>query len=468
YGYHRDTSPDIDKIADQGVRFSNYYCSDAPCLPSRTALVTGQFGIHNGVVGHGGTNADIRIEGEKRGFRSKLSRESLPGFLNSIGLKTVSISPFAERHGSWSFYAGFDEIHNTGKCGMESAEDVTPLALDWIEKNAGEDDWFLHVNYWDSHTPYRAPEEFGNPFEDEPIPDWFDEEILKEHRQHVGPHSARELGMYDNQVGDYPRMPGEIEDMSDLKKLIDGYDCGVKYMDRHIGRLLSHLEEKGIMEDLAIIISADHGENIGELGIYSEHATADHAACRIPMIIKWPGCEKGKVDTGLHYNLDLAPTLADILDESPPDRWDGRSYAPAIFEGDECGRDYLVLSQCAHVCQRSVRFKNWLYMRTYHDGFHLFPKEMLYDLSEDPHERFNVAEENPDVCKEGISYLTEWHDEMMETMPDGYTTDPLWRVMEEGGPYHAKGNLKDYCDRLRKTGREDAISELKKKHPEEF
>ena len=63
YGYERNTSPNIDLIAEESMRFDNYYCSDAPCLPSRAALVTGQFGIHNGVVGHGGTAADLRLLG---------------------------------------------------------------------------------------------------------------------------------------------------------------------------------------------------------------------------------------------------------------------------------------------------------------------------------------------------------------------------------------------------------------------
>ncbi len=98
YGYGRNTSPNIDRIAAEGVRFDNYYCSDAPCLPSRTALMTGRFGIHTGVVGHGGTAADPRIEGKTRGFRDKLGKDSLPAFLRSVGFKTISISPFAERH----------------------------------------------------------------------------------------------------------------------------------------------------------------------------------------------------------------------------------------------------------------------------------------------------------------------------------------------------------------------------------
>lgn len=58
YGYGRNTTPNIDQVAAEAVRFENYYCSDAPCLPSRASLVTGMFGIRNGVVGHGGTGAD--------------------------------------------------------------------------------------------------------------------------------------------------------------------------------------------------------------------------------------------------------------------------------------------------------------------------------------------------------------------------------------------------------------------------
>ena len=61
YGYGRNTTPNIDQVAAEAVRFENYYCSDAPCLPSRASLVTGMFGIRNGVVGHGGTGADRRL-----------------------------------------------------------------------------------------------------------------------------------------------------------------------------------------------------------------------------------------------------------------------------------------------------------------------------------------------------------------------------------------------------------------------
>ncbi|WP_231257991.1 sulfatase-like hydrolase/transferase [Clostridium botulinum] len=126
YDYHRNTSPNIDSIAEDGVRFNNYYCSDAPCLPSRTALMSGKFGIHTGVVNHGGLAADFRLMGAKRCARDTLAEESLPAFLRKQGFRTISISPFAERHSSWNFYAGFTEMYNTGKRGRESAEEITP------------------------------------------------------------------------------------------------------------------------------------------------------------------------------------------------------------------------------------------------------------------------------------------------------------------------------------------------------
>ncbi|MDR6550856.1 sulfatase [Paenibacillus qinlingensis] len=469
YGYHRNTSPNIDAIANQGTRFTNYYTSDAPCFPSRTALMTGRFGIHNGVVGHGGTAADVRYEGAERGFRDQLSKDSLPAFLRTVGLKTILISPFAERHASWSFYAGFNEMHNTGRRGMESAEEVTPSVLKWIEQNGEEDNWFLYVNYWDPHTPYRAPESFGNPFKDESLPDWCTEDNLQRNKEKVGPHSVHEINMFDNHTyPQYPRYPGEITDMDSMRMMIDGYDCGIRHMDDHIGLLFQSLASKGVLEDLVIIITSDHGENMGQLGIYGEHGTADQGTCRIPMIIRWPGTPEGLVDEGLHYHLDLLPTLADLFQKTPAPSWDGQSYAAVMKEESSSllGREYLVVSQCAHVCQRSVRFGDWLYIRTYHDGYHLFDDEMLFHLGEDPLELNNVALQYRHICKDAVYYLTQWHDDMMKSMP--FDTDPLWTVMKEGGPFHAKGYLKDYTERLELTGRGHAVSELKRRHPREF
>jgi hypothetical protein len=105
-------------------------------------------------------------------------------------------------------------------------------------------------------------------------------------------------------------------------------------------------------------------------------------------------------------------------------------------------------------------------MRTYHDGYHLFPEEMLFDVAHDPHEQTNLAEQHPETVREAVYLLYAWHDSMMKTMNSD--RDPLWTVMREGGPFHARGQLKSYCEFLEAHGRSDAVAALKQSHPEEF
>ncbi|MEX0774107.1 MAG: sulfatase [Phycisphaeraceae bacterium] len=472
YGYHRQTSPTMDALAAQGLRCTNMYTSDAPCLPSRTAFYSGRFGIQTGVVGHGGTAAQPKIEGPNRGFRDQFVEQGLAHQLQNLGFHTAMISPFGQRHGAHQFYAGFHEIHNTGKNGMESAEEVMPTVNRWLDANASDDNWYLHVNFWDIHTPYRVPASYGDPFKDQPLPAWLDnDELIKRHNAKAGPHSSMEINMYDDKENPkLPRHPGKITERASMRRMIDGYDTAIRFVDDQIKIILDKLAAAGVLEDTAIIISADHGENMGELGIYGEHATADQGTCNIPMIIKWPGGAKGKVDAGLHYNVDWAPTLMTLLGGKKSGLWDGQSYADQIKAGadGQGGRSELVVSQCCHVCQRSVRFDNWLYVRTYHDGFHLFPREMLFDLARDPHEQHDVAAEHADVCREAVWRLTDWHDRQMEKMPQD-KVDPLWTVIREGGPMHAhhdpaRSPLPKYLTRLEETGRADRAEALRTKY----
>ena len=460
YGYGRDTTPCMDRIAAEGIRFDNYYTCNAPCLPSRAALATGMYGIHTGVVGHGGTAADMRLEGIYRGFQDTWAQNNLFHIFRRAGMHTVSVSSFAERHSAFWFYAGFHEMYNVGKCGMESAEEVTPLAYNWLQSHAAEDNWFLHFHLWDPHTPYRAPAAFGNPYADCPLPDdWISEEIFQNHLQHVGPHSAQEINMWnDKENPAYPRHPGRINTLSDMKTFIDNYDCAVRYADDNVSQLISVLKKQGVYEDTAIIITSDHGENLGELGLYAEHGTADYPCCRIPMIIRWPGMQSGAADMGLHENIDLAPTVADLLGIPHAPNWDGSSYAETLRKGADCGKPYVVLNQCAHVCQRSILQGDYLYIRTAHGGYHLFSGEMLYDIRHDPHETCNLIDLHPEIADRLARQLQSWEYDMM-TKSDS-DADPMWTVLREGGPLHARGNLYSYADRLRRTGRAKGAEEL--------
>ena len=456
YGYHRATSPHIDAIADEGLRFENYYVPDAPCLPSRTALFTGRFGFCTGVVNHGGNFADMALEGEGRSFRSVAAEETLASAIRRAGWHTASISPFANRHSAYQVVPGFTETYDTGKGGMENADETWPVVEDWLARRGKDDQWFLHVNLWDPHTPYDTPEDFGNPFEKDPIAAWLTQAVIDKQQGRYGPNSVHEVNNYSDQMADRQTMgTGTIATVADAKKHIDGYDTGIHYADLYVGKIVARLKDLGVYDDTAIIVSSDHGENHGELGIWGDHQSADHVCSRVPFIMKWPGVTDqvaGQAYPGLHYNLDFTATLAELAGAKKQESWQGESFAPAL-KGETGGRPYLVVSQGAWSCQRAVRWDHWILIRTWHTGFKPFPPWMLFDLEKDPHETTNLAASLPDIVAKGRALLEEWTAQRLKDAPRG---DPFEGVLAEGGPFHANENSEvftNYLQRLRDTGR---------------
>lgn len=465
YGYPRKTSQNIDLIASQGLIFDGMYASDVPCLPSRTAFFGGRFGTITGVVNHGGVCADLPAEGESRDFRSRIAVESLAGCLRGAGIHTASISPFPWRHSAYQMTYGFHETHDTGGGGLDNADEIYPVVQDWLLRRGREENWFLHVNLWDPHTPYDTPVSFGNPFADDPAPGWITQEIIDRQRASFGPHSAREVPDLTPDLPSRWRIGvGEIKDVADAKTHIDGYDAGVAFADHYIGRIIDDLNGLGILDETAIIISADHGENLGELNVWGDHQTADEFTCHLPCIIRWPGVTdayRGQRRGGLFYNLDLAATILDLAGADIPESWSGRSLREAIA-GDTKGREELMLSQGAWSLQRAIRWENWLYVRTYDAGWKDFPSRMLFDLDADPHETENLAESEAHraQAEEGQRRMNDW---MAAVKDECLRGDPFEIVAAEGGPHHANRNspaLETYRRRLVETGREDCVNRL--------
>lgn len=467
YGYERPTSPQLDRLAQRSVVFERCYASDLPCLPSRTALFSGRFGTRNGVVGHGGTAAEPFVEGAARGFSSRLGRTAWPALMRRLGLRTASISSFAARHGAHHFCAGLDELISPGKLGLENADEVCALARDWLERNAHRPAWFLHVHLWDPHAPYRAPAEFGEPFADMPAPSWLTEHVRARHFDHVGPHSAQESVGFstDYPYGEYPRQPRQMASMYEVRRMFDGYDTGVRFADEQIGGLLTRLSELGLAGQTAVLVSADHGETLGELNIYGDHHTADELTAHVPCLLHWPGLPARRYGS-LCYQIDVAATIVELLGGSLPELWDGRSFASALRAGRDDGRSELVITQGAWTCQRGVRWEDYLCIRTYHDGYHDFDPWLVFDLARDPHEQHNLAQERPELVQLAADKLNAWHAAAMRLHPSG--VDPLQTVIAEGGPAHTRGRLPAYLERLRATGRGAHAERLLRAHAGEL
>jgi arylsulfatase A-like enzyme len=406
-----------------------------------------------------------------------------PNWANIIrqsGYHTVAFSPFAQRHGAWHWYAGFNEIHNTGGGGSETADEISPQVIEWFERKGKSDTpFFMWVNVWDPHTPYRSPADYENPFKNDPIPAWYTEEVRQDHWKKAGPHSAQEVNgfdpkpawMFENQAKKYPTIldlqPVTIDSMDEARKMFDGYDMGVSYADIHVGKIVQSLKDQGLYENTAIIISSDHGENLGELWVYGDHQTADQFTHRLPMIFRWPGVTDvyaGEEDDRLLYNFDIAATTLELLGKDIPKSWDGQSFASDLNAGNKgkSHRESLVLSQVAWCAQRSARWDKYICIQSYHDGFHDYPDFMVFDLEADPHEQYDLSSSRPDLVDKGKVLLHEWHSYNMSIAT--HPVDPLNTVMAEGGPLHVKGEGPAYMERLRATGRSEVADRLAKKH----
>jgi arylsulfatase A-like enzyme len=216
------------------------------------------------------------------------------------------------------------------------------------------------------------------------------------------------------------------------------------------------------------MVSADHGENQGELNVWGDHQTADVPTCRVPLIVRWPELtDAPRVDRALHYHFDWTATLVELLGGEIPGNWDATPFTETFRRGKAAqGRPYLVISQNAWSCQRGVRFDDYLCIRTYHDGYKELAPVMLFDLAEDPHEQHNLTAERPDVVNRAMGMLADWHHAMATTAEHGI--DPMQTVLEEGGPFHTRGELSAYLERLRATGRAHHADTLSRLHPDEL
>ncbi|MQA33165.1 sulfatase family protein [Modestobacter roseus] len=464
YGYARPTTPNLQALADRGVTFDRYYCSDSPCLPSRTALTSGSFGISNGVIGHFGEAARYRLDS---GHQPHPQRPLLGQQLGAHGWYTAAVSMFAERHRAYHFLGNFREsIRATNEINDEDGSAINRVGLDWIRRHADEDDWYLHLTYWEPHTPYLTePGWTEKAAASGPPPAWPDQEAIDGHQEVYGPRSAVDLhySVVPRTSPTPHNAPDQIRTRADFEHLINGFDGTIMYWDQLFGELLATLDELGIADETAIIVSADHGESFGENGSYGEHGHANEAVLRLPLVVYWPGVTDDLPESARHcdsllYNIDLAPTLCDLLDLPTPTGWQGASFADAV-RGEEIGsREYLVLSQGAHTYQRAVRTRDHMYIRTYHPGVMKVDWEQLYDVTADPHLTRNLVEEQPELAGTMRTHLAEWWHTYAGR--PGALPDPMQTTLQVGPTYYNDPVM--YAEHLRATGRAHLADDLER------
>src|SRR5699024_9385371 len=153
-----------------------------------------------------------------------------------------------------------------------------------------------------------------------------------------------------------------------------------------------------------------------------------------PMVVRWPDVAHPDVAVDdLVYNVDLQPTICELLGLEVPAGWDGRSFAAALPQRERRTRSHLVWDHALYSCQRAVRTDSWLLIRPYHPGPSPSDEEILYDLTAAPHQTTNLAGAHPEVVAELDAVMQQWvTDNLART--DG-AQDPLLTVARSGGPY---------------------------------
>lgn len=386
YGYPVPT-PNIQRLADQGVLFRKAFCAAPTCSASRACLLTGQYGHSNGMLGLA-----------HRGWSLNDYRQHLVHPLREAGYHTVLIG---EQHiAKRPDIIGFDEVVKIETTHVES---VAPVAIEIVSRPIPQP-FFLSVGFFETHR------------------DW------------LGPSS----------VGDalYSIPPANLPDTPETRRDMAAYKASARSLDHGVGSVLEALDEQGLADDTLIIFTTDHG-----LAFPGAKATLYDRGTGVMLILRGPGgFHGGKVHDALVSHLDVYPTVCELVGIELPGFLQGSSLTGLVRGSATQVRDALFSEMTWHAAyepQRAVRTERWKYIRRFGEralpvlancddspsktlllehgwGERPVAREQLYDLVFDPNEAANLAESpaHVEILEQLRRRLGSWM---------GDTDDPLLR-----------------------------------------
>lgn len=385
-------TPNMDRIAREGVVFRNAFCTNALCLPSRASFLTGAYSHTTGAT----TNDEADVPARFR---------MLTDVLRDGGYETAFIGKShvggALLDHSWDYYFGFkgqaDYLHpviiegRDGKYGDAKTYDgyvddlLTQKAVEWI-KGRGEKPFCLLLWFYAPHAPFYRPRRLLNEFNGVaiPVPENFDEDI----RNYPG--KARAVAEAENKIGTTAVF---TDDPRSLEELVKDHYAGVESNDQDVGQVLDALGSIKQLDNSAILISSDHGFFLGEHTFYDKRLMYE-PSIRIPMIMRWPGhIPAGTSRDEMVLNVDVAQTLLDVSGLPAPATMQGRSFLP-LAEGRKLAdwrKDWLY-EYYEYPAYENVKPHRGIRTERYKlIHFFLEPQEFeLYDLQVDPNEDHNL------------------------------------------------------------------------------
>ncbi|HWP64851.1 MAG TPA: sulfatase-like hydrolase/transferase [Candidatus Limnocylindria bacterium] len=381
YGYARPTSPAIDALAERGTRFEQAVTPSPWTLPAMATLWTGLLPAVHGAVQASDMHAWVRGEGFQPTAVLDVSRTTLAEVLSEHGLATAGFVAGSYPSAVFGMGQGFDTFVDRGLFGPRMQVEALWA---WLE-SAAPARFFAYLHIMSVHSPYEAPS--ADP---RAIPAGERgaavRALLAEERRRwaalaFDPEYAGTLdGSWATlqQIRRSERLPAP----RDLAHLVALYDQGIRYTDHWVGELVAGLEARGLARSTFVVLTADHGEELGEHGGLEHTRTFYDEVMRVPLVVVAPGMAPRVVTTQVGL-LDVFPTVLDLLGITPPVPVQGLSLRPALEGQALPERDMLgEASQVSGLAAlRTARHK-------YVVGSH---GEELYDLRADPAERHNLC-----------------------------------------------------------------------------
>ena len=456
YGNPFVHTPNIDALAADGVRLSRAYVQSPVCAPSRASFLSGRYPRTCGVRQNG---QDIP-ETEYLVPRLFADNGYVCGLSGKLHISTChpSVCPDMERRidDGYSFFAWSHHPAKAGK-GNWSGNDYTNWltsqgleyhtenlpecrfvqkgmpaeysqttwcfneAMRFIDQQDAEQPWLFSINCYDPHHPFDPPAEYFDryrPILDKlPLPEYIpgeleDKSIFQRH-DHEGAY---------NTPGNYP-----YEEMTeqDHRCLTAAYWAMVDQIDHNVGRIVQHLKDIGQYENTIIIYTSDHGESLGDHGIYLKGPYCYETGVHVPFVMHWAGHTlSGVTRNALVEMIDIAPTLCAAAGLEAPKSFQGRSFLPLMTDAN--APDHHRDSVYAEFYNSNINHRNPLaFVTMVFDGRWKLVKvhaaegapdegSELYDLASDPHEHHNLYNK-PEHVAEQARLLALLTDRMAQT-----------------------------------------------------
>ena len=413
-------TPFLDRLAMEGVRFSEAYVSYPLCTPFRAALFSGKYAQGHGLYqNHYPLNVNqeflpqvLKDAGYQNGYIGKWHLEGgpKPGFVPP-GDRRIGFDHFlgfnrGHQYLQSIYYKDTDQPYHSKRY---EPDYQTDQLIEFIDQSVTKDDgnpFFGFVCYGPPHHPMTVPDYVRNMYDPAdvilppgvPNPDMQRETQLRRLEFDCNNNEKAHL---ISKAADGKKAPGEPETEAEIREFIATYYGMISNVDHNVGRVLNRLDALDIAEDTLVIFLSDHGDMLGQHGYFCGiKPTGYRAAMQVPFIIRYPArFAAGQVSEALiDISVDSMPTILELLDLSVPDAVQGTSYLPVLDRAATEIRDsvmYQVMKQdngvrgeFTPVPERGIRTKEWLYVRQ------PSRRKMLFDLTADREELNNLVDDD--------------------------------------------------------------------------